>query len=380
MSVPRAEQTFHIFRTPRWAIPDYILGIDYTRPFFARFGSDMMPSWHYSWSLQRMLHGPLSFIVDSFWKVLCRLFWFQHVRNAKLGDKDISVLDIVKPPASQFRKDLRSAALVAPNRYFEYLAHGKIEAKHAQVQSFTEDGIVLSTGETIKVDVVCVCCGNQPQSYSFLPEAYRQVLTNKRGGASLYRFAVDPRIPDLGFNIVNCFLQLAFCHLSTLWQVAVHEGQIQLPSEHTMLEEAQCVARWKSDHSAFEPSANSSVNTRFQQMLDLLCQDLGLNMWRKMPNVFAEIFLRYDPTDYAGVIDEYLTKTRKKNLAGPPSVPQLMTCMLDKKKKERTAKGGRSSIQKPVEEHPLLQHSAVSTSDEKRSFASRIDSAAWEVP
>jgi hypothetical protein len=156
---------------------------------------------------------------------------------------------------------------------------------------------VLSTGETIKVDGVCVCCGNQTQSYSFLPEAYQQILTGKRGGTSLYRFAIDPRIPDLRFNIVNCHLQLALCHLSTLWQVAVYEGQIQLPCMQTMLVEAECVAQCKSDHFVFEPSANSSVNTRFQQMLDLLCQDLGLNMWRKMPNVFTEFFLRYDPTD-----------------------------------------------------------------------------------
>lgn len=66
------------------------------------------------------------------------------------------------------------------------------------------------------------------------------------------------------------------------------------------------VRAWKREHIIFEPSRSCAVNTRFHQYLDILLQELGLPYLRKMPNVFAEFFLRYTSADYAGVIDEYL--------------------------------------------------------------------------
>ena len=41
------------------------------------------------------------------------------------------------------------------------------------------------------------------------------------------------------------------------------------------------------------------------QYLDVLLQELGLNPYRKMPNVFAELFSQYGPDDYVGIYEEY---------------------------------------------------------------------------
>lgn len=43
----------------------------------------------------------------------------------------------------------------------------------------------------------------------------------------------------------------------------------------------------------------------------LLLQDLGISQWRKLPNVAAEMFVRYSPTDYSGIIAEYLERSKK---------------------------------------------------------------------
>jgi len=181
-----AKNTKHIFRTPRWTLPDYLLGIDYTRPFFARFGSDMMPSWIHSSIMQRFLHKKLTFIVKYFWQLIATLFLFQHRKNAKLGTINKNALDIVIPPKSQFIPDLRSASAVAPDRYYEHIAHKTIEAHKGEVSSFYKNGIVLSNGKKIKADMVCICCGNEAPTYNFLPDEFAKYL-KINGGPSLYR-------------------------------------------------------------------------------------------------------------------------------------------------------------------------------------------------
>ncbi|SHK30172.1 Predicted flavoprotein CzcO associated with the cation diffusion facilitator CzcD [Reichenbachiella agariperforans] len=311
-----AQSTQHIFRTPRWTIPDHLLGIDYTRPFFSRFGSDMMPSWCHSSLIQNLLHKKLTFVVKSFWGFIATLFQYQHRKDAKLGTLDPSVLDLVFPPKSQFVPDLRSASAVAPNHYYEYVAHQRIIPYRGEVASFFEHGLILSDGQKIEADMVCICCGNEAPTYGFLPETYAQYL-RVHGGPSLYRHQIDPRIPDLGFAGYNHgFMHIALCEMGTLWQIAAHQKDLQLPSETEMLASAQRVSQWKIAHSSYESTFNIAVSTRYQQHLDILLQDLGISQWRKLPNVPAEIFARYDPTDYKGVVEEYLAKSAKRKAKG----------------------------------------------------------------
>ena len=308
-----AERTVHVFRTPRWTLPDTLLGIDYTRPFFARFGSDMMPSWEYSSPPQRFLHTHLSPVVRGFWHFIATLFLFQHRRDAKLGAMeehgDARRLDAVMPPKSQFLADLRSASAVAPGSYYRQVAHGQIEARRSELASFYEGGVVLADGQLIEADVVAVCCGNTAPTYPYFAPDVRALLEGHDGGPPLYRHLVHPQIPGLGFAGYNHgFLHIALCEMGSLWQVAAHRGEIELPSSEHMQADAERVAAWKRQHSTFEPTANMAVNTRYQQTLDNLLQELGLSPWRKLPNLPAELLSRYDPTDYAGVVAEYAAK------------------------------------------------------------------------
>jgi len=316
-SAPIAEETVHVFRTPRWTIPDYLLGIDYTRPFFARFGSDMMPAWCHSSGPQKFLHNRLGGVVDGFWSFIATMFQFQHRRDAKLGGKDPSVLDTVMPPKSQFVADLRSASALAPERYYEHVAHGRITPRRGEVTAFDADGLVLGDGERVAADLVCLCCGNEAPTFPYLPEKYRSFLEGQDGGPALYRHLIDPRIPRLGFAGYNHgFLHIALCEMGALWQVAALRGDLQLPSQAEMLASAERVAAWKRDTSSYEPTYNIAVSTRYQQYLDILLQDLGISQWRKLPNLPAEIFARYDPTDYRGVVQAYLAKSEKRQSKG----------------------------------------------------------------
>ena len=46
--------------------------------------------------------------------------------------------------------------------------------------------------------------------------------------------------------------------------------------------------------------------------IDVLLKDLGVSPYRKMPNVFAEVFARYEAADYKGVTEEYYARRKKR--------------------------------------------------------------------
>ena len=65
------------------------------------------------------------------------------------------------------------------------------------------------------------------------------------------------------------------------------------------------IREWKRANIQFEPSRSVAVNTRFQQYIDILLKELGVSPYRKLPNVFAEIFGRYGSSDYTKIVEEY---------------------------------------------------------------------------
>lgn len=80
------------------------------------------------------------------------------------------------------------------------------------------------------------------------------------------------------------------------------------------------VNRWKDENVAFEPTRSYLIHTRFQQYLDVLLTELGVSPYRKMPNIFAELWGRYGSEDYRDVAIEfnYVVNYRRNPL---PSLP-----------------------------------------------------------
>ena len=64
-------------------------------------------------------------------------------------------------------------------------------------------------------------------------------------------------------------------------------------------------------------SRSCAINTRYQQYLDILLNELGVSPYRKLPNVVAEVFARYGAVDYAGVTEQVLKRGPEKRRALP---------------------------------------------------------------
>jgi cation diffusion facilitator CzcD-associated flavoprotein CzcO len=72
LAAQRGQQVHHVFRQPRWLIPQRILGLHYTHILFSRINSVMIPSWAYPTAAERFLHSRLNFIFLPPWIPLPR--------------------------------------------------------------------------------------------------------------------------------------------------------------------------------------------------------------------------------------------------------------------------------------------------------------------
>jgi hypothetical protein len=127
-----------------------------------------------------------------------------------------------------------------------------------------------------------------------------------KDGVQLYRHLIHPRIPNLAFVGFNHgFLHVPAVEIGTLWLCAHLVGELELPSVEQMEQDIAQIQQWKNAHIHFEPMRGCGVNVRYQQYIDILLRDLEVSPYRKMPNVFAEIFDTYNCSDYKNVLEEY---------------------------------------------------------------------------
>lgn len=313
-----AAAVHHVFRTPRWALPIRMLGVHASWVLFNRIGSMMMTSWVHPTAPARFLHGPLGPGIQMFWRSVAALIRWQ-CRGAARGAGAEGAARIAKVlPAHPLLPDLRSAAALLPEAYLPAVARGAIEPHHSELARFDEGGVHLLDGTRIACDRVLLCVGSGSPCFPFLPERYRALLEAEPDGPQLYRHVVHPHIPNIGFAGFNHgFMHVPATELGAQWLACLLRGELELPAPEAMERCIEHVRRWKREHIAFEPSRSMAINTRYQQYLDVMCVDLGVSPYRKLPNVVAEIFARYGASDYAGVTEEVL-RGKKRPLKPAP--------------------------------------------------------------
>jgi len=315
----RSKEVHHIFRTPRWTIPEWILGVHFTHILFSRFGTVMMTSWAHPTAAERFLHGKLKAGIDKFWDMIEAVFKMQIERLGKNNDQAAKDRLNAVIPTHKFLPDLRSAGALAPESYYPLVADGKIQPHQGELSGFTRNGIQLQSGCEIPCDVAVLSLGSQTPVFPFLPEKYRRLLESEPDGAQLYRHLVHPRIPRIGFAGFNHgFMHIPTVEVGTLWLCALLRGEIKLPPVEEMERSIEHIRAWKRANIQFEPSRSVAVNTRFQQYIDIILKDLGVSAYRKLPNIFAEIFGRYGASDYKDIVSEYDRQSARGSIQRTP--------------------------------------------------------------
>lgn len=75
-----------------------------------------------------------------------------------------------------------------------------------------------------------------------------------------------------------------------VWLTVIIGSLIELPSAEEMEQSIENIRRWKGENIKFENARSCAVSTRSQQYIDILLMELEVSPYRKLPNVFAEIF------------------------------------------------------------------------------------------
>jgi Pyridine nucleotide-disulphide oxidoreductase len=201
----------HVFRAPRWAVPDRLLGLCATWAFFTRVNTVMIPSWDYPSSGERALHKYFSWAIRGFWSIISLVVWAQvkNKQNLQLcslhrqprccafacthpppkqhgsfsqfvthacsyicitsqfscpawlrGSAARKRMAVLKPKDS-LTFSFRNSIYFETVGYSSHIAQGSITPVCAgSVTGFTEDGLMLSTGHAVAADCVLLCTGS----------------------------------------------------------------------------------------------------------------------------------------------------------------------------------------------------------------------------
>jgi len=313
LAAERSAQVHHIFRTPSWLIPEWILGAHFTYALFTRFGNIMMTSWAQPTAIERFLHKQLSFVISSFWNFIQSIVLFQLRRNGKGRDQAAKDRLNVLIPEHQILMDFRSSGALGPENYYPLVADGKILPYHSEIDCFSHDSVQLKNGLVIPCDVLVLSVGYLTPTFPFLPGKYRSMLEAEKDGPQLYRHLLHPRVPRLAFAGFNHgYMHIPTVEIGTQWLCAYLRGELELPSVEEMERSIEHVRDWKRENIKFENARSCAVSTRFQQYIDILLKELDVSPYRKLPNVFAEVFSRYEASDYRGIFEEYERKKAKR--------------------------------------------------------------------
>jgi glycine/D-amino acid oxidase-like deaminating enzyme len=306
LAAERSAQVHHVFREANWLIPEWILGAHFTYALFTRFGNVMMTSWAQPTAMERFLHNKLSFVISSFWDMIQSIVLYQLKRNGK--GKDQAAQDRLNTliPKHKILMDFRSSGALGPENYYPLVAEGRIFPYRSEIECFAPDAVQLKNGTVIPCDVVVLSTGYRTPTFPFLPDMYRVLLEVEKDGVQLYRHILHPRIPRVAFAGFNHgYMHVPSVEIGTQWLCAYLRGELELPSLEEMEGSIERVREWKRENIKFENARSCAVSTRFQQYIDILLKELQVSPYRKLPNPVAELFSRYEASDYRGVFEEY---------------------------------------------------------------------------
>jgi hypothetical protein len=323
LAAERSREVHHVFRDANWLIPEWILGAHFTYALFTRFGNVMMTSWAQPTAIERFLHNNLKFVISGFWDLIQSIVRYQLIRNGRGKDEAAQKRLKTLIPEHKILMDFRSSGALGPENYYPLVAEGKIFPYRSEIECFSRDAVQLKNGQVIACDVVVISTGYLTPAFPFLPDKYRLLLEAEKDGVQLYRHMLHPHIPRLAFAGFNHgYMHIPSVEIGTQWLCAYLRGELELPSTEEMERSIEHIRRWKRDNIKFEKARSCAVSTRFQQYIDILLMELKVNPYRKS-NPIAELFSRYEASDYHGIFEEYERARTKRT--GPLKTLPLHT-------------------------------------------------------
>lgn len=282
-----AKSVSFVYRQNVWRIPRFVGGINFKHLLYMRAQEEQFNCW---------LPSPVRRVLRT---ILKPLIWanfrgLESLLKLQLGLKKLGMV-----PIEPIEDTVSCATASVTPGFYEALNNGKIKATQASIKRYEDGAVTLTNGDKIPCDVAVMATGWK-QGIPFLPADAQQTLIESDGLYRLYRFAVNPDLPDMGFVGFNSsFCTMLSSELIANWLVRYADGQLQnQPSVDEMTVRINEMQEWRrNSRPAGESFGGTCVAPFHFRHFDELLEDIGATK-RQRTNPLTELFVRPDTHAY----------------------------------------------------------------------------------
>ncbi len=289
-----AQDVTWVYLEPVWRVPYFVGGINFKRLLYMRAQEQQFNAWGKT-SLQRVVAALLKPLVWVNFRGL------ETLLKTQLGLKKHNMV-----PNVPIEKDVSCSIPIVTPRLFEHLKSGKIKPIQGTIDHYEESDIVMTSGDRVKADVSILAVGWK-LGVPYLSKDDQSKLIEEDGQYKVYRLAVNPDLPDMGFVGFNSsFCTVLSAEMIANWLVRYMDGQLaEQPSDAQMRANIDMMLDWKRNERPAAQIYGGLCSAPFHfKHFDELLADMGATK-RKRSNPLAEQFSYPSHTAYA----EFLAST-----------------------------------------------------------------------
>ena len=276
-----------VYRENVWRVPYFVGGINFKRLLYMRAQEQQFNGWMPS-SVGRVLGTIFKPLIWANFRGLETLLKLQ------LGLKKHGMV-----PNRPIEKTISCSVPIVTPGFFEALNEGEIEAVQTSIERYEDGAVLLSNGDAVPCDVAVMATGWK-LGVPFLPFDAQEKLIEPDGLYRLYRLAVNPDLPDMGFVGFNSsFCTVLSAEMIANWLVRYADGQLDnQPTTDEMNANIDLMQKWRREDRPAAQVYGGLCSAPFHfRHFDELLTDIGATK-RKRGNPLVEQFGRPNAAAY----------------------------------------------------------------------------------
>lgn len=276
-----------VYREPVWRVPYFVGGINFKRLLYMRAQEQQFNGWSPS---------PLG---KALFTALKPLIWanFRGLETLLKLQLGLKKWDMV--PDTPIEKDASCSLPIVTPGLFEGFKDGSIKPVRGSFERYEEDQIVLTNGEKVPCDLSILAVGWK-LGVPYLAQEYQDKLIEHDGQYRVYRLAVNPDMPDMGFVGFNSsFCTILSAEMIANWLVRYADGKLaNQPSDEDMNRNIEEMLDWRRKERPAAKVYGGLCSAPFHfRHFDELLSDMGAGK-TKRSNPIAEQFSYPDAASY----------------------------------------------------------------------------------
>lgn len=282
-----AKSVTMVYRENVWRVPYFVGGINFKRLLYMRAQEQQFNQWGKS-PLQRVIAALLKPLVWANFRGL------ETLLKAQLGLKKWNMV-----PDTPIEKEASCSLPIVTPGLFESFRDGTVKPIQGTYDRYEDGHVVLTTGDRVPCDLSVLAVGWK-LGIPYLAQDYRDKLIEADGQYRVYRLAVNPDLPDMGFVGFNSsFCTILSAEMIANWLVRFADGQLaHQPSAQEMNANIEMMLNWRRKERPAAQVYGGLCSAPFHfKHFDELLSDMGAGV-RKRANPLAEQFSYPDARAY----------------------------------------------------------------------------------